>query len=724
VNVPSPVAGPEWHVAPPDVPGTSGGAGTEADPFHSVAEAIERAQNGAVVKLHAGHYLESITLANVSGLGVRKILVEAAGDGAVFIDSLLPEFLNPNGGWDQVFEPDGTFRGEYEWHQTFPLPVGINNPERFRVSGGAFLEQPVHTRLVGYSQAWDFRTKNQLWPKTKPGPADGNRIWRRDTAAADGTYIPEDRAGEIQRLPSLYMGPGVWFDQRAGQRKVHIRLSHTTNNIPDWPDYADETDPNQLSLALCREEDYALFLTNCHHITFRNLELRFGNPDTIRLNTCTNIKFDHCRIRSASRAIRLLTGNAETAWNEDITLEHCLIDGGIPTWFFRSDRKDEYLTGPTDKNRAPESETFRNRLGASTSDVQISGTTRNRRVVVHHCEIINAHDSYIFGQDMEFHHNWIHNLNDDGIALSGEAETSNAKIYCNVMTQCLTALSFAATEALGPVYLYGNLIDIRRPTLGVRRKTAGSPGTDSLRQGHFFKDGVDEGVIELFHNTCVVLDPGAKGDNPDDLTDAGYSYFVNLGANSKRRRAFNNILVAVYTDPAHLRPVAFLAPAVFDTQSDGNTYFRIPVGPEGSVNFQVRKKIGDAVVERGEYATLDAYRRDQWPPNGAGGYEERSALGDPVFNAFDTVTGRPRRGDDLRLRRDSPGRNNVAVMPQALRDLYRSATGFAPTVRGCYPFSGARLQVGVDGRRIFPFMRPPLGPPTHPDDLGRVAPAD
>jgi hypothetical protein len=162
---------------------------------------------------------------------------------------------------------------------------------------------------------------------------------------------------------------------------------------------------------------------------------------------------------------------------------------------------------------------------------------------------------------------------------------------------------------------------------------------------------------------------------------------------------------------------------VFDTQSDGNTYFRIPVGPEGSVNFQVRKKIGDTVVERGEYATLDAYRRDQWPPNGAGGYEERSVLGDPVFNAFDTVTGRPRRGDDLRLRQDSPGRNNVAVMPQALRDLYRSATGFAPTVRGCYPFSGARLQVGVDGRRIFPFMRPPLGPPTHPDDPGPVAPA-
>jgi hypothetical protein len=677
------------------------------------------------VRLHAGHYIESVTLENVSGLEARKIRVQPFGDGAVFIDSLLPEFLNPNGGWDQVLEPGGTFNGEYEWHQPFPLPAGMGNTERFRVNSGAFLDAPAHTRLVGYSQAWDFRANNQLWPKDKPGPADGNRIWRLDPASgADETYVPEDRTGQIHRLPSLYMGPGVWFDQRVGQWKVHIRLSHTTNNIPEWDDYEGETDPNQLRVALCRDEDYALFLTNCHHITFHDLELRFGNPDTIRLNTCSNIVFDHCRIRSATYAIELLTGNAPTSWNEDICVKDCVIDGGIPTWFFRSDRKDEYLTGPTDKNRVPKEETFRNRLGGSTSDVQIAGTTRNRRVIVHHCEIINAHDTYIFGQDMEFHHNWIHNLNDDAIALSGQAQTGNAKIYCNVMTQCLTALSFAATETLGPVYLYGNLIDLRRPTLGIRPKTAGSPATDSLRQGHFFKDGVDEGVIELFHNTCIVLDPGAKVDNPDGLTDAGYSYFINLGANSEPRRAFNNILVAVYTDPAHLRPIAFLAPAVFDTQSDGNTYFRLPAGPAGSIRFLVLKRVHNIVEEDGAYATLSDYRRDQWPPTGAGGYEANSLVGDPRFNAFDTATGRPRRGDDFRLHQNSPAREDLADMPQELADMYEDATGFKPVVRGCYPFTGARLQVGVDGRRIFPFMRPPLGLPTHPDDPGPIAPTD
>ena len=470
---------------------------------------------------------------------------------------MLPEFLTPgpDDRWDPVIPPGGTFNGEYVWRRTYP--AAGTELDRLRVTGGAFLDEPVHIRLVSYSQLGDLRTENQLWPDDSP--AAGNRVWRPDETQP-GTFIPEDRAGRISRRPWVYMGPGIWFNQDAGERQVHIRLAPTTNNIPGWEDYEpDETDPNNVRLALCREQDYAIFLMDCQHITFRDLTLRFGNPDTIRLNTCTDIMFDHCRIRSGNRALNLLTGNAPEERNQDIRVEHCVVDGGIPTWFFRSDRKDEYLMGPTDKDRAVKEETVRNRLGASTSGVQISGTKRNFGVTVHHCEIFNAHDSYVFGDGMVFHHNWVHNLNDDGIALSGEAETTNAKIFCNVMTQCLTALSFASEKTLGPVYLYGNLIDIRRPTLGIRPKQD-SGAADSLRQGHFFKDGADEGQIELFHNTCVVLDPGAKGDDLDDLTRAGFSYYVTIGENSEPRRAFNNIMVAVYSSAAEIRPIAFLAP--------------------------------------------------------------------------------------------------------------------------------------------------------------------
>jgi hypothetical protein len=722
MNGSDPATGPHVFVTPPAVPGEVP-TGTEQDPFTSVKDGISAAQSGGTVHLHAGHYVESVRLQQIAGQESHRILVQPFGDGAVFIDSMLPEFLNPtepDERWDPVTAPNGEFHGEYVWQKQYPAP-GIDLTRR-GVGGGALLEESVHVRLVSYSQLIDLLAENQVWPDTKPGPADGNRVWRLDDAPeANGTYIPETRDGRFHRRPSVYMGPGVWFDERSSERRVHIRLAPTNNNIPGWEDYeAGETDPNNIRLALCRDEDYAIFATNCHHITFRNLELRYGNPDTVRLNTCSDISFDHCRIRSGTRAFMFLTGNAADSWNEDIRIEHCVIDGGIPTWFFRSDRKDEYRMGPTDKDVAVQSETMRNRLGASTSGVQIAGSSRNKRVTVHHCEIFNAHDSYIFGDEMEFHHNWVHNLNDDGIALSADADTRNAKIYCNVVTQTLTALSFASNRAVGPVYIVGNLFDLRRPTMG-RRPTGEDTGVpDSLRQGHFFKDGVDEGVIELSHNTCVVLDPGAKGDNLLDVTDAGYSYFINIGLNSDMRRAFNNILVAVYTSPVHVRPIAFLAPESFSTESDGNIYFRIPAGDPGSINFQVRVKIGDEVEESAGYATLGDYRTDQWPPDGTGGYEQSSVLTDPRFKSFDTATGMPLHGDDFRLRSDSPGKLNVAPLPTDQRQLYADATGEQPLDRGCYPPSGARLKVGVDGRRIFPRMRLGLGNGTHPDDIPPV----
>jgi hypothetical protein len=193
------------------------------------------------------------------------------------------------------------------------------------------------------------------------------------------------------------------------------------------------------------DQTRALFLKSCHHIRFEHLTLRFGSPETVLLNNCSDIVFDHCRIRSGSRAIFLnVDDDKPQDENRDILVEHCEIDGGIPTWFVRSDRKDVYRYGPEDKDLATEGETTVNQLGHATSGVQLSGSARSFNVVVHHSEIFNAHDSYIFGDGMTFHHNWVRNLNDDGIAVSGDAQTKNAKIFCNVMTKCLTALSFAA----------------------------------------------------------------------------------------------------------------------------------------------------------------------------------------------------------------------------------------------------------------------------------------
>ena len=719
------------YANPPPVPGEleGGGDGSQTHPFHSVAKAMTKAHEngGGVVHLSGGHYVESVQLEDFGEDG-QEIVVRADGGGEVFIDSMLPEFLAPQvpeDHWVPVIPPEGPVMGEYCWGRRY-MPDGADTASGL-VNLGAFLDEPVHTRLVSYDRIEDLTATGQIWPENS---ATGNRVWRL-IPGQDDLYKPEDRPTRAQRRPWVYMGPGVWFDQampdntdpESAGRQIHIRLAPTANNIPGWPDYDPETtDPNQVRLALCQQGKHAIFLKKVSHIRFENLTLRFGNPDTVRLNSCTNIVFDHCRIRSGSRALFLVGPN------ENIKLEHCVIDGGIPTWLFRSDRKDSYLFSTDDNPPATATATLAelhsDRLGHATSGVQLSSGKGCIGTVVHHCEIFNAHDSYVFGDRMEFHHNWVHNLNDDGIALSAEAETKNAKIYCNVMTQSLTALSFAPTKKVGPVHIYGNLFDVREPTLGKRPTGEGLP--DSLRQGHFFKDGANEGSIFLFHNTCLVFNPGAKGDDLTDLNDAGFAYYSTIGT-SEPRPAYNNIFVAAFTPAEDLKPIAFLPPDRFGP-TDGNTYLRIPKGSDGDANFIVRRRVGDNLTDDFSFPNLDDYQAQYWPNDEAHEYEHDGQLGDPGagdpgFKSFDTATGRPHRGDDLRLRfhPKSPAKGTAVDMPQELTDMYSNATGTVPTDRGCYPFTGARLQVGVDGRMVFPWIRPHLGPETHPDGVLPVA---
>jgi hypothetical protein len=738
------------HVTPPMVPGVlDGGDGTPAHPFNSVAKAmcVVAKAGGGVVHLHGGHYVESVCLEDFGSGGEQMTVCGDGGGGEAFIDSMLPEFLAPETIFDHWFPhglpdvdrlpeflpphiphdlglplglPTTPFIGEYVWGRRY----ATGQDDSGQVHLGAFLDEPVHTRLVSYDRIEDLRAFNQRWPDCSNGQDSENRVWRpMPDPNPQALYVPEDRDGHPKYRPWVYMGPGIWFDRRGDQR-IHIRLSPTANSIPGWPDYdPQEQNPNRVRLALCRDGDHAMLLRRVQNVVFKNVTLRFGNPSTVRLNSCTNVVFDHCRIRAGSRALDLV---ADGGPNADIALEHCVVDGGIPTWYFRSDRKDNYVFS-TD---APPLKTERtldgleeNKLGYSTSGVQLSSGPGCEGMVVHHCEIYNGHDSYVFGHDMEFHHNWVHNLNDDGIAFSGDADTKGAKVYCNVMTQCLTALSFAAGERLEPIYIYGNLFDLREPTLG--KRPTGEGVNDSLRQGHFFKDGANEGSIYLFHNTCLVFDPGAKGDDREDLNRAGFSYYSTI-KESDPRPSYNNIFVAAFTLTEHLKPISYLPPNSFGP-SDGNTYLRIPRnGTDASdedpdPNFVIRYVHSDGSADNFLFLTLCDYREHYWPGDSQHGYETAGQLGDPGFKSFDSVTGRSRRGDDLRLRFNpkSPAKETAFDLPADLASLLTAAIG-PTTDRGCYPPTGARLQVGVDGRMVYPWMRPGPRQDIHSDDVCAV----
>ena len=328
---------PNWNEA------TDPGSGTISDPYHSIKTGITMAAGGRAVCLRGGQYIESVDVAGICGMPDRKIVVQPYRHETVTIDCIVPEFLDPT-----HWEPVGN-GGEDEFIWTEPF----NGGQAEQVTRGAFLETCQHTRLITYDHLEDLRASNELDPHD--GPAGDNHVWVRDPATGDM------KATNPKRYRNwVYMGPGIWFDPDC--RQVHIRLSHTHNGINGWPDYTGITDPREVMLALSKELSHALFLRHCSHIRFKDLTVRFGGQDTIRLRDCCDIEFDHVNIRAGSSAISLHAEESEH--NKKIVFQHCEIDGGIPTWFFRSDIKDGYFYVPAEITDATADQVQENTLGA------------------------------------------------------------------------------------------------------------------------------------------------------------------------------------------------------------------------------------------------------------------------------------------------------------------------------------------------------------------------
>ena len=689
------------------------GSGTLTDPFHSISTAIA-ASNGRNVYLRGGQYIEPITVDGVHGSSDHTITIAAYRSEPVTVDCFIPDFLNPTeeAHWKPVEDsPD-----EFVW--TKPFPGG----EAEEVTRGAFLEAHRHTRLITYSHVEDLRSANEFDVRiedfrlpdeidpNEPPPGD-NHVWIANPDPGVDGWIPTKAPRVFRNW--MYMGPGIWFD--GVHRQVHIRLSHTHNNVNEWPDYTGITDPRTAKVALSKSLTPALSLTNCTYLRFGNMTLRFGGRETVLIRDCTDIDFDHVNIRAGSRAIRLEANPDEH--NERIVFHDCEIDGGMPTWFFRSDRKDEYHYVPATLQNPTQADVKLNTLGKVTTNNLLSSRQNASEIQVHHCELVNGHDVCIFGPHMRFHHNWVNNINDDALFMGSECSaTEDAWVYRNVVTKVMTTLSFASDTPLGDIRIFRNLFDIREPTLGIR---PGKVGDNPLRQGQFYKSNGVEGPFDLWHNTCLVLNAGATfvAGQPTDLNRAGFTHYrvFRLGDEvAGTRRSFNNIFVAAYPDSQFTKAIAFLPPRTFEGPTDGNIYER--VGPEDpGLGTEPRFRVTGGTPA--DFADLDGYNavHDPWERDGI--------RANPLFISFDNAGGQPHPDDDLRPRsktatqEGSPAKGSAVEMPDDMTAIDHDADVLAKKFggdRGCYwtlkvpgfpglsfvPFD--RMSVGVEGRMKFP----------------------
>lgn len=686
VSPPPPVFSPNWWW-----PGT----GTAKDPYHSITTALQHAGDGGVL-LFGGHYNEPVTVSGLSGHEGNRIVVQPLRGHRVTIDCFEEKFLvhTPAAHWRRVTDSPVE---EYVW--TEPIPPG----ESEEISRGAFLDTPRHTRLITYSQHGDLAATSQVARRPTSLPAD-NHVWTKPDDMPPVPTSPEEYRNWV------YMGPGIWLNTEPEvtphvDRFLHIRLSHTTTNAtrPEWPEYRGATDPRLARLALSKALSSVLSLDDCHHLVFRNLTLRFGGRQTVLIRNCTDLEFDHVSIWAGARAIRFEAGKTEH--NRDIVFHDGVIDGGLPTWLYRSDRKDNYWFVPTSQQPARPDDARRNDLADNTMSALISTRQNTDHVQIHHCDIRNGHDVCVFGTGMRYHHNWIHNINDDALFMGGsDAHTEDAWIYRNVITQVLTTFSFAADAPQKQVRLFRNLIDLRRPTLGIRPQGREDDDGRALRYGQFFKSNGTEGPIDFWHNTCLTLDAGRP-----EYNRAALNHYNNL-AGAGLRRSFNNVFVGVYSDTEHAKPIAFVPPPDSKHRSNGNLYERVGPVPESVDRFIVDGAPG-GFTDLADYQTPP-------PPEAPSLSEQDSDRADPQFASFGSASGTPDADDDLRLRAASPGAGRAVSMPPDINTV-DDAVGFGgpqlrPRDRGCY--DGRRIAglpfdfmwVGVDGRSLFPRRAGPL----------------
>jgi hypothetical protein len=645
-------------VVSPD--GLSENDGTATSPW-SLEKGLQELANGDhVLLLRGGSYVGRVEIRNLEGTSAQpKVIRSYPGERAV-LDGTLEDFREvPN----ELWKPGPGINSD-EYISVRPYDRDDNNAAR-----GSFLDRNPHTRLITHQFLEDLQSENERCGHL---PRD---------QAVDGPEPAADLEAERTRRPFVYMGPGIHQDDEGF---IHVRLSPTHNNLAGFVDYDGPVNPGNVPLAIWTAVRATLRIVKCRALHLCDVTVRHGTT-TLVVEECTDVRLDHVDVFAGNAGIEL-RGCSGTV------LTHCLFDGGLPPWHFRSDRKDEFLlASDTDgKSHAP---------GENTMKALLGGNKHCQATTILFCEFVNGHDNFLFGNGVEFSRNWVKNMNDDAIVIDTE-NAADHRIFGNVIEQCQMAISSGGDVAAGSgTLVFRNLIDLRRPFAKNRPPPPGAVDDDSqplpapqfnageiLATGALYKSNAPDGPLAIFQNTIVVKDQ----ESPESFV------FFRSYQGPAPLRSHNNIFVSVNTAPGSDRPIFFLPdPDLPLAETNGNAYYRAGQYIDGPLLRrppQVFALLADWLLSADFHASELTH-----PP----GYEHDGIESFPRFRDFHPTQAGPASADDMRLACDSPATRAGVVLTEDLRQADGATTDERPDV-GFLPFGSPPLAVGVDARRTFP----------------------
>ncbi len=491
--------GPAYYVAPN---GDNSNDGSKEKPWKTINFAMTRLQAGDTLYLRGGTYFENVYCA-IAGTAEKPITFRSFPGEIAVLDGGIPEFENdPADAWEPV-----TVGGEGEYRSKKAYPNIRDVTGRFGDS------------LIGLQTYWhpeDLRTRNEV---------------------ASGNGDDEETGRDV-----IYCGPGVWYNRDTSH--IHVRLAPTHFDNRLISNYTGESDPRKLPIIITPFASVPLYLDLAQHIRFLDLVIRGGGLNTVRMNFGMDIDFDHVIIYAGTYGMR-------AKGSGPVQFTNSAIYGGIGPWttylenglhIFSPTYTDPYSngSGPTLHRNTERLAGHALMVLEGFEESDIFAYPFNNHWEIAYSEFADGSDGiYPDGNTMMIHDNWVGNMQDDAIYLSGPTRyvSDNMHLYRNYVTGCTTA--FAMHGRSGPegsIYLYANVVDTRYIGSG-RMRTTNLKDVKPYGGNFFFMHGSSKmSSVEsyyLFNNTAILW-----GDRPLFLGGA-------WGATSpaSTRQAANNIFV-------------------------------------------------------------------------------------------------------------------------------------------------------------------------------------
>jgi hypothetical protein len=480
--------------------------------------------------------------------------------------------------------------------------------------------------LHGYRTSTDLRATNELW---------------RDRKELETTGI--------------YCGPGLWFNRETG--RIHIHLAHHRLAGLGRRAYRGETDPRKLPLVVAvgfGEE--VLRISGVRHVRLQGLVLRgaTGSP-MIHVYGSQNVELDHVTVYGGFPALLV---NA----SKDIRAIHCAFRGLAAPWSSRAHMK--YRGTP------------------SYQIVLQNDQPLNENITLAWCEFTDDHDFAFlrFVKNLQFHHNFVDNFNDDGLECGAKLRAHTLYIYQNHVGPCLIPFtqheidkdeSPLDHDAHAGVFVFRNVIDLRGGTYRSPPMQSDPTGGFLREEGHVVGDHGSPiwPVMRFYHNTVLRHTPAFR------------DYFLfGLGAQGLRntqRDVFNNIFVQTTGVPG----INFTGMKQAEMlREGGNLIWGINNGS---------KSAGSALAKFRTSQLFHDSRRHYQP-----GWTTLDRVADPTLVRLpldETIAA------DLQLKATSPAINSGVRLPSRWPDPLGASDKDDPDI-GALPFGAVPWGVGIDER--------------------------